>query len=101
MRLRCPATLPVLVTLVVFFTGLCDAGELTFEDRVKAQKAIEEVYWRHRIWPKENPERKPAFDVAVPAPILRAKVEDALAKSAALEQVWNRAISHDQLQAEL
>ncbi|MBZ5640826.1 MAG: hypothetical protein LAO51_18975 [Acidobacteriia bacterium] len=81
--------------------GLADARDLTFDERVEAQRALEEVYWRHRIWPKENPERKPAFDVAVPAPIIRAKVEDALAKSAAVEQVWNRAISHDQLEAEL
>jgi hypothetical protein len=25
---------------------------LTFEDRVKAQEAIERVYYNHRIWPK-------------------------------------------------
>ena len=27
---------------------------LTFEERVVYQRAIEEVYWRHRIWPEEN-----------------------------------------------
>ena len=27
---------------------------LTFADRVAYQRAIEDVYWRHRIWPKEN-----------------------------------------------
>ena len=27
---------------------------LTFEDRVAYQRAIEEVYWRHRIWPKKT-----------------------------------------------
>src|SRR5438445_728571 len=27
---------------------------LTFEERVSYQRAIEDVYWRHRIWPKEN-----------------------------------------------
>ena len=26
--------------------------QLFFEDRVAYQRAIEEVYWRHRIWPK-------------------------------------------------
>jgi hypothetical protein len=25
---------------------------LSFEERVSCQRAIEEVYWRHRIWPK-------------------------------------------------
>ena len=28
---------------------------LTFADRVAYQRAIEEVYWRHRIWPKRTP----------------------------------------------
>ena len=28
---------------------------LTFAERVAYQRAIEEVYWRHRIWPKDNP----------------------------------------------
>ncbi len=28
---------------------------LTFEERVSYQRAIEEVYWRHRIWSKKRP----------------------------------------------
>ncbi len=28
---------------------------LTFAERVAYQRAIEEVYWRHRIWPKSGP----------------------------------------------
>ena len=32
---------------------------LTFEDRVAAQRAIEEVYHHHRIWPTDNPQPKP------------------------------------------
>src|SRR5438094_5805264 len=28
---------------------------LTFGDRVAYQRAIEEVYWQHRIWPNANP----------------------------------------------
>ena len=35
------------------------ARDLTFDERVPAQRAIEQVYWRHRIWPKENPRPKP------------------------------------------
>src|SRR5439155_24659127 len=35
---------------------------LTFQERVGYQRAIEEVYWRHRIWPKENPSPKPLLD---------------------------------------
>ncbi len=35
---------------------------LTFAERVSYQRAIEEVYWRHRIWPKENPNPKPSLE---------------------------------------
>src|SRR6266446_5917769 len=35
---------------------------LTLADRVAYQRAIEEVYWRHRIWPKERPDPKPSLD---------------------------------------
>jgi len=30
---------------------------LTFAERVAYQRAIEEVYWRHRIWPRSGGER--------------------------------------------
>ena len=32
---------------------------LTLEERMEAQRAIERVYYNHRIWPKENPQPKP------------------------------------------
>ena len=32
---------------------------LTFAERVAYQRAIEHVYWRHRIWPKDR--RSQAF----------------------------------------
>src|SRR6266536_6094728 len=38
---------------------------LTFEERVSYQRAIEDVYWRHRIWPRdggERPDPKPSLD---------------------------------------
>ena len=38
---------------------------LTFEERVAYQRAIEEVYWRHRIWPKERPDPKPSLDAVI------------------------------------
>jgi len=33
---------------------------LTLADRIAYQRAVEEVYWRHRIWPKERPDPKPS-----------------------------------------
>ncbi|HEX5044956.1 MAG TPA: MopE-related protein [Candidatus Polarisedimenticolaceae bacterium] len=74
---------------------------LTFEQRVAAQRAIEEVYWRHRIWPKDNPTPKPSLGVVFPEAALRAKVDDTLRKSHALETFWGGSITPRQLQAEL
>src|SRR5262245_5916406 len=74
---------------------------ITFEDRLNAQRAIEEVYWRHRIWPKENPGKKPALDAVMPARALKTRVTDYLQKSSALSTLWHRPITTNQLQAEL
>src|SRR5215216_493124 len=35
---------------------------LTFAERVAYQRAIEDVYWRHRMWPKERPDAKPSLE---------------------------------------
>jgi len=35
---------------------------LTFADRVAYQTAIEDIYWRHRIWPKTNSGPKPPLN---------------------------------------
>lgn len=57
---------------------------LTIEDRVVAQRAIEEVYWRERIWPQQNPQAKPSLDAVMPDSAIRGGVEDYIAKSNAL-----------------
>ena len=74
---------------------------LTFQDRVVAQRAIEEVYWRHRIWPTENPTPKPPLSAVMSDEVIRAKVEDYLKKSGALELLWKHPITTDQLHSEL
>jgi len=74
---------------------------LTIEDRVAAQRAIEEVYWNHRIWPKENPQAKPPLSAVMPDSAIRAKVEDDLRMSALLDSFWHEPIRGDQLQAEI
>jgi N-acetylneuraminic acid mutarotase len=74
---------------------------LTFAARVIYQKAIEEVYWRHRIWPKENSRPKPSFaEVMAPAQIER-KVEKYLRDSQTIEAYMHQPITPRQLQAEL
>jgi N-acetylneuraminic acid mutarotase len=74
---------------------------LTFAERVAYQRAIEEVYWRHRIWPKERPNPKPSLDAVMSQTQLEKKVADYLRDSQALEDYWQRPITAAQLQAEM
>jgi N-acetylneuraminic acid mutarotase len=74
---------------------------LTFADRVAYQRTIEEVYWRHRIWPKERPDPKPSLDAVMSEAQLEKKVEDYLRNSQALEEYWQRPLTAGQLQTEM
>src|SRR5438105_11931217 len=74
---------------------------LTFADRVAYQRAIEEVYWQHRIWPKANAGPKPPLAGVMSHEAIEKKVEDYLRDSQALEDYWQRPITPDQLQAEM
>ena len=74
---------------------------LSFADRVAYQSAIEDVYWRHRIWPDTNPGPKPSLDAVMSQAQIEKKVEDYLRNSQALEDYWQRPITADQLQAEM
>jgi hypothetical protein len=74
---------------------------LTFAERVAYQTAIEDVYWRHRIWPKSNPGPKPPLDKVMSQADIEKKVTEYLRSSQALEVYWHRPITADQLQAEM
>src|SRR5262245_42328681 len=74
---------------------------LSFAERVAYQRAIEDVYWRHRIWPKERPDNKPSLDAVMSQAQLEKKVTDYLRKSQALEDSWQKPITAEQLQAEM
>src|SRR5213080_3515 len=74
---------------------------LTFQERVAYQRAIEDVYRRHRIWPKARPDPKPSLDAVMSEAQLEKKVADYLRKSQALEDHWQRPIITEQLQAEM
>ena len=79
-------------------------GTLSFAERVAYQRAIEDVYWRHRIWPRnrgERPDPKPSLDAVMSQVQLEKKVSDYLRKSQALEDYWQRPITAEQLQAEM
>jgi N-acetylneuraminic acid mutarotase len=74
---------------------------LTFAQRVSYQRAIEDVYWRHRIWPAERTDPKPSLNTVMSPAQLEKKVTDYLRRSQALEDYWQRPITAEQLQAEM
>ena len=92
-------------TLLAFFRleapSNVTQGTLTFAARVAYQRAIEEVYWRHRIWPKERPDPKPPLNAVMTHAQLEKKVTDYLRKSRALEDYWQRPITAERLQVEM
>src|SRR5438094_312658 len=55
--------------------------QLSFGDRVAYRRAIEDVYWRHRIWPKENTASKPSLDAVMSQAQLQEKVAEYLRES--------------------
>src|SRR6266513_1252307 len=92
-------------TLLVFFGFEAPASvserTLTFAERVSYQRAIEDVYWRHRIWPKERPDPKPPLDAVMSQAQLENKVADYLRKSQAVANKWQQPITAEQLQVEM
>jgi hypothetical protein len=90
-------------TVLAFFRpeAAAKVRTLSFSERVAYQRAIEDVYWRHRIWPKERLDPKPSLDAVMSQAQLEKKVADYLRKSQALEAYWQRPITAEQLQAEM
>ena len=74
---------------------------LSFAERVAYQRAIEDVYWRHRIWPKENPVPKPSLNAVMPQAQLETKVRGYLHDSLVLEDYWQKPITAEELQGEM
>src|SRR5262249_27511275 len=74
---------------------------LSFAERVAYQTAIEDIYWRHRIWPATTPGPKPPLDKVMSQADIEKKVREYLRNSQALEDYWQRSITADQLQAEM
>jgi len=72
-----------------------DARDLTFEDRVKAQEAIERVYYSHQIGTTRP------FEEAVTRAVLVHKVRTYLKESLALETIWRKPITAEALEREL
>jgi len=100
-RLMILALLTLALPVVAVNAAGLDPADLTLDDRLSCQAAIETVYWDHRLWPAENPDPKPAYDEVVSQEDVRAKVEDTLRRSNALAGVWSQEITGTMLQAEI
>jgi len=95
--------------VILFFAALAALGPSTsaatgrsvsLDELVQAQRAIEQVYWSHRIWPSDNAQPKPALTAVMPEDELRRRVEDSLRKAKALATFWKQPITAEQLRAE-
>ena len=96
-----PLKIPPPQDNAVFGANAYQSRSLSFADRVAYQRAIEDVYWRHRVWPDTNTSLKPSLDAMMSQTQIAKKVEDYLRKSHALEDYWQRPITGDQLQTEI
>src|SRR6476646_8873726 len=92
-------------TLLAFFRPGPEANvsprNLTFAERVAYQRAIEEVYWRHRIWPEERPDPKPPLDSVMSQAQLERKVAAYLRYSDLLQFFFHETATTEKLQAEM
>ena len=92
-------------TLLAFFRPGPETNvsqkNLTFAERVAYQRAIEDVYWRHRIWPEERPDPKPPLDSIMSQAQLKKKVAAYLHDSDVLQHSQHGPITAEKLQAEM
>ncbi len=84
-----------LSALLVCSVSLAQVRELTFEERVRAQEAIERVYYSYQL------EAGKPFEKAVSRETLERKVRDYLKQSVSLERLWNTTITFDMLDREV
>jgi len=89
-----PCTIALLIGSAAFARGPND-NALTFEARVRAQEAIERVYYRHQIGATKT------FEQAVPRAVLENKVRKVLRQSALLRTHGNTPLTDAMLQQEL
>jgi hypothetical protein len=90
----------IVFAIVAMPLASIQARTLSLDERVEAQRAIEQVYWSHRLWPKDNPGSKPQLTAVMSDDAVRRRVQDYLRESRALE-LRQRPITAVELQTEL
>src|SRR5213592_3826736 len=94
MRHRPASTAVLFLSVLLAPPARAMARDLAFEERVKAQEAIERVYYAHQIGAT-----KP-FEEAVPREVLERKVRIYLKQTVALERFWKTPVTARMLQSE-
>ena len=74
---------------------------LTFEQRVACRERVEDVYWAHRVWPKENPGPKPPREQVLSRAAIAAQIDESLRYEAALERHWQARLGPRAIQTEI
>jgi N-acetylneuraminic acid mutarotase len=91
---RTAATTIIVLLAAISANSATTARDLSFEERVKAQEAIERVYYAHQL-----AATKP-FEEAVPRSVLEKKVTTYLKESVALETYWHTPVTEEMLTSE-
>ena len=94
MRRQAVLLLPICALLSHLEAAAAPARNLTFEQRVDAQEAIERVYYAHQVGATQS------FDEVVPRALIEEKVRAYLKRSVALERHWDIRITGAMLAAE-
>ncbi len=96
-RWWCGARLVLCVVCALWFTLAFSATppNLSFEQRIKAQEAIERVYYGHQLGASLP------FEEAVPRALLEEKVRATLRRSVALASLWKQPVTGAMLHREL
>lgn len=95
---RGKVVLPALLALAglgMYLPTATQRPPLSFEDRVRAQEAIERVYYSHQIGATRP------FERAVPREHLEKKVRTNLKESVGLERIWKTPVTAAMLRAEM
>jgi N-acetylneuraminic acid mutarotase len=112
-RLRCNAfwqcgrptgravALCLAVALVAIARPVRAQAGMSLADRVAGRLKVEDIYWAHRIWPRENPGPKPPRTAVLSNEQIAQRVEESLRYEAALGTIWHHALTPAVIQAEL
>src|SRR2546428_13816723 len=85
----------VAITAILPQGAAAQPHRLTFEQRVRAQEAIERLYYAHQIGATRP------FEEAVPGAVLEKKVRAYLKQSVALDTYWRTPVTSGMLRREV